>query len=93
LAFCLVYDYIVGFALNSLTSVNEQRVRDVATRNELHAFLRSLPIDRFPTLIVLGEHVWLNNRDERFAAGLDTLVAGLETAAPRRRGGGRQRQR
>jgi AcrR family transcriptional regulator len=94
LAFCLVYDYTVGFALNSLTSVNEQRVRDVATRNELHAFLRSLPIDRFPTLIVLGEHVWLNNRDERFAAGLNTIVDGLDTARRRRRrGGGRQPRR
>jgi AcrR family transcriptional regulator len=85
LAFCLVYDYTVGFALNSPTSVNEQRVRDVATRNELHAFLRSLPNDRFPTLATFGEHVWLNNRDERFAAGLDTIVDGLDTARRRRR--------
>jgi hypothetical protein len=48
---------------------------------QLHAFLRSLPADRFPTLVALGEHVWLDNRDEQFAAGLDTLVTGLETAA------------
>ena len=80
LAFALIYDYTLGFALSSPTSVNEQRVQDTATRNKLHAFLRSLPTDRFPTLVALGEHVWLNNRDERFAAGLDTLVAGLETA-------------
>jgi hypothetical protein len=44
-----------------------------------------LPIDRFPTLIVFAEHVWLNNRDERFAAGLDTIVDGLDTARRRRR--------
>lgn len=89
LAFCLVYDYAVGFAVSSPTSVNEQRVQDTATRNQLHAFLRSLPADRFPTLVALGEHVWRDNRDERFAAGLDTLVAGLEAAQhpPRRRGG------
>lgn len=81
LAFSLVYDYTLGFALSSPNSVNEQRVQDTETRNKLHAFLRSLPADRFPTLVALGEHVWLDNRDERFAAGLDTLVAGLETAA------------
>jgi AcrR family transcriptional regulator len=94
LAFALVYDYTLGFALSSPTSVNEQRVQDTATRNKLHAFLRSLPTDRFPTLVALGEHVWLNNRDERFTAGLDTLAAGLDTAQrPRRRRGGRQPQR
>ena len=91
LAFALVYDYTLGFALSSPASVNEQRVQDAATRNKLHAFLRSLPTDRFPTLVALGEHVWLNNRDERFAAGLNTLVAGLDTGRRlRRRGGGHQ---
>jgi hypothetical protein len=55
-------------------------VRDVATREQLHEFFRSLPADRFPTLIALGEHVWLDNRDERFTAGLDVLIDGLERA-------------
>jgi AcrR family transcriptional regulator len=88
LAFALVYDYTLGFALSSPTSVNEQRVRDAATRDRLHAFLRALPADRFPTLIALGDYVWRDNRDERFTAGVDTLVAGLETAhRPRRRRG------
>jgi len=85
LAFSLIYDYTLGFALSSPTSVNEQRVRDAATRSKLHAFLRSLPADRFPTLVALGEHVWVDNRDERFAAGLDTLIDGLEAARRRRR--------
>ena len=84
LAFCLVYDYTLGFALSGPTSVNEQRVQDAATRSKLHAFLRSLPADRFPTLVALGEHVWLNNRDERFAAGLDTLLDGLQAERRRR---------
>jgi AcrR family transcriptional regulator len=79
LAFFLIYDYTLGFALSS-RSVNEQRVQDAATRHELHAFLRSLPADRFPTLVALGEYVWVDNRDERFAAGLDTLVDGLGSA-------------
>jgi TetR/AcrR family tetracycline transcriptional repressor len=93
LAFFLLLDYTIGFAVNSpATSVNEQRVRDHATRTQLHQFFRSLPPDRFPTLVALGEHVWVDNRDERFTAGLQVLVDGLEHArntphrpAPKRR--------
>jgi AcrR family transcriptional regulator len=88
LAFFLVIDYTVGFAVSSpRISVNEQRVRDTATRKRLHEFFRSLPADRFPTLVALGEHVWLDNRDERFAAGLEVLADGLQRdrRAPRRR--------
>jgi AcrR family transcriptional regulator len=81
LAFFLLIDYTVGFAVSSTrTSVNEQRVRDAAIRAQLHEFFRSLPPERFPALVALGEHVWLDNRDERFAAGLDVLVDGLEQA-------------
>jgi len=88
LAFFLLVDYTVGFAVSSpRTSVNEQRVRDAAIRSQLHEFFRSLPPDRFPALVALGEHVWLDNRGERFTAGLDVLVDGLEQArrSPRRR--------
>jgi hypothetical protein len=92
LAFSLVYDYTVGFALSSPSSVNERRVRDAATRSKLHAFLRSLPPDRFPALVALGEYVWVNNRDQRFTTGLDTLVDGLEAARRQRRRGGSVRQ-
>jgi TetR/AcrR family tetracycline transcriptional repressor len=81
LAFFLLVDYTVGFAVSSpRTSINEQRVRDTAIRTQLHEFFRSLPPDRFPALVALGEHVWLDNRDERFTAGLDVLVDGLEQA-------------
>ena len=47
---------------------------------QLHRFFRSLPPDRFPALVALGEHVWVDNRDERFTAGLHVLVDGLEHA-------------
>jgi AcrR family transcriptional regulator len=81
LAFFLLVDYTIGFAVSGTrSSVNEQRVRDAATRIQLHQFFRSLPADRFPALVALGEHVWVDNRDERFTAGLDVLVAGLEHA-------------
>jgi TetR/AcrR family tetracycline transcriptional repressor len=81
LAFFLLLDYTIGFAVSSpRTSVNEQRVRDTAIRGQLHEFFRSLPPDRFPALVALGEHVWVDNRDQRFSAGLQVLVDGLEHA-------------
>jgi AcrR family transcriptional regulator len=81
LAFFLLVDYTIGFAVSSpRTSVNEQRVRDTAIRTQLHEFFRSLPPDRFPALVALGEHVWVDNREERFTAGLDVLADGLEQA-------------
>jgi AcrR family transcriptional regulator len=76
-AFSLVYDYTLGFALSDRTTVNEQRVQDPETRRQLRSFFRSLPSDRFPALAKLGEHVWAGNRDQRFTAGLDTIMAGL----------------
>jgi AcrR family transcriptional regulator len=79
LAFFLLVDYTIGFAVGGIpTSANEQRVRDPATRAQLHQFFRSLPRDRFPALVALGEHVWVDNRDQRFGAGLEVLVSGLE---------------
>jgi AcrR family transcriptional regulator len=81
LAFFLLVDYTIGFAVSSpRTSINEQRVRDTAIRTQLHEFFRTLPPDRFPALVALGEHVWVDNRDQRFTAGLQVLVDGLEQA-------------
>ena len=78
LAFRLVYDYTVGFALGDPTSPAEQRLRDTATRQELHALLRALPASRFPTLAADGIYAWANDRDERFRSGLETLLRGLQ---------------
>jgi TetR/AcrR family transcriptional regulator, tetracycline repressor protein len=82
LAFRLIYDYTLGFALSDRTSASEQRIQDTATRHQLHTFLRSLPTDRFPVLATIGEHVWLDDRDERFTASLHTLISGLQAAQP-----------
>ena len=78
LAFRLVYDYTLGFALADSTSLAEQRLRDTATREQLHAFFRALPASRFPALAANGAHAWDGDRDQRFAAGLDTLLRGLQ---------------
>jgi AcrR family transcriptional regulator len=84
LAFFLILDYTIGFEVSSpRLSVNEQRVQDAVTRKRLHEFFRSLPADRFPTLAAFGEHVWLDNRDQRFAAGINALIDGLERAPHR----------
>ena len=82
LAFFLLVDYTIGFAVSGTPHLrlNEQRVRDPAIRTQLHEFFRSLPPDRFPALVALGEHVWVDNRDQRFTAGLQVLVEGLEHA-------------
>jgi len=81
LAFFLILDYTIGFEVsNTRISDNEQRVQDPATRQRLHEFFRSLPRDRFPTLSSVGEYTWLDNRDERFTSGLNTILRGLESA-------------
>lgn len=86
LAFFVILDYTLGFEVSSpRISVNEQRVQDAATRTRLHEFFRSLPRDLFPTLVTLGEHVWLNNRAQRFTAGINALIDGLERAQARLR--------
>jgi TetR/AcrR family transcriptional regulator, tetracycline repressor protein len=82
LAYSLVYGYTLGFALDGPASANEQRIRDSTTRAELHAFFRSLPPERFPAMVALGEHVWIDNRDERFTTGLDTILTGLAASMP-----------
>jgi len=78
LAFRLIYDYTLGFALADPTSPAERRLRDSATRAQLHAFLHSLPASRFPTLAALGQYAWDGDRDQRFTAGLETLLRGLQ---------------
>jgi AcrR family transcriptional regulator len=83
-AFSLIYDYTLGFALTDRTTVNEQRVQDVATRRQLHAFFRSLPADHFPALAALGQYVWAGNRNQRFTTGLENILAGLQATGPRR---------
>ncbi len=76
LAFRLIYDYTLGLA--DPASPAEQRLRDTATREQLHAFFRSLPAERFPALAAYGVHAWDGDRDQRFSAGLETLLRGIE---------------
>ena len=80
LAFRLIYDYTLGFALADPASPAEQRLSDSAARQQLHAFLRSLPASSFPTLAAHGTHAWADDREERFTSGLDTLICGLQAA-------------
>ena len=74
----LIYDYTAGFALADPTSPAEQRLTDPATRQELHTFLRTLPASRFPALAAHGALAWTNDRDQRFSAGMKTLLRGVQ---------------
>ena len=78
LAVRLIYDYTLGLAFADPTSPAEQRLRDFASREQLHAFFRSQPASRFPTLAAHGVHAWDGDRDQRFTAGLETLPRGLQ---------------
>jgi len=80
LAFRLIYDYTLGFALADPASPAEQRLRDSAARQQLHAFLRSLPASSFPTLAAHGTYAWADDREQRFTSGLDTVLCGLQIA-------------
>jgi AcrR family transcriptional regulator len=80
--FRLIYDYTLGFALADPTSPAEQRLYDASTREQLHAFFRALPTDRFPALSACGVHAWDSDRDDRFTAGLQTLLRGIEAYWP-----------
>ena len=82
LAFRVLYDYTLGFTLADPTSPAEQRLRDTATREQLHAFFRDLPADRFPALSACGVQAWDGDRDQRFTAGLETLLRGIEAHRP-----------
>ncbi len=79
LAFRLIYDYTLGFALADPASPAERRLHDSAARQQLHAFLRSLPASSFPTLAAHGTYAWADDREQRFTSGLDTLICGLQT--------------
>src|SRR5258708_21903805 len=82
LAFRVIYDYTLGFALADPTSPAEQRLRDTATREQLHAFFRSLPASRFPALTAHGAYAWDGDRDQGFTAGLEILRRGLVAYHP-----------
>jgi hypothetical protein len=81
MAYHLIHDYTVGFALGDRASASEQRLQDPTTREELRTFLRSLPTDRFPLLVTVAELIWIDDRDQRFSANLATLLSGLRGSA------------
>lgn len=80
LAYRLIYDYTVGFALGDRATPGEQRLQNSETSRQLLAFLRSLPADRFPVLAAIGEQIWTSDRDERFIASMNTIITGLRRA-------------
>jgi len=80
LAYRLIYDYTVGFALGDRAAPGEQRLRNAQTSRQLLAFMRSLPADRFPVLAAIGEQIWTSDRDQRFTASMNTIITGVRSA-------------
>jgi AcrR family transcriptional regulator len=52
---------------------------------DVHAFIASLPADRFPVLASIADDMIAADGDERLRFGLDALIAGLEAVSRRRR--------
>jgi hypothetical protein len=77
MAYRLIYDYTVGFALGDRATAGEQRLRNAQTSRHLRPFLRPLPADLFPVLAAIGEQVWTSDRDERFTASMSTIIKRL----------------
>jgi AcrR family transcriptional regulator len=48
---------------------------------DVHAFYRRLPADRFPVLASIADEMTGPDGDERFEFGLDVLIAGLEAVS------------
>jgi TetR/AcrR family tetracycline transcriptional repressor len=80
LAYRLIYDYTVGFALGDSATAGEQRLHNAETSRQLVTFLRALPADRFPVLAAIGEQIWTSDRDDRFTASMSTIITGLRRA-------------
>jgi AcrR family transcriptional regulator len=80
LAYRLIYDYTVGFALADRAEPGEQRLHNAQTSRQLLDFLRSLPADRFPLLAANGEQIWTSDRDELFTASMNTIITGVRSA-------------
>ena len=80
LAFRLIYDYTLGFALADPASPAEQRLRDSAARA---ATARIPPLPARQPLPHPGRarhHAWADDREQRFTSGLDTVICGLQSA-------------
>ena len=83
LAFRLIYDYTLGFALSDRTSASEQRLQDTATGTSCTRSCGHCPPTSFPYWPPTASTSRLDDRDERFTASLHTLISGLQSSPAR----------
>ena len=57
-----------------------------ATAEQLGDYFRSLPAERFPTLVALADDLTSADEDERFELAVELLVRGLEAMGTRAEG-------
>ena len=80
----LLFDYITADAYEG--SLYAERFGDEASGLAYFAsvfkYFASLPPDRFPNMIAMAQAITTGNGDERFAFGLNVLLAGLLAQVP-----------
>ena len=78
--------------VNSFTIQQEEfwsdDVLEVDVLTAVRQYFESLPADRFPSLVAVGQYFARVDLDVRFALLVELYTAGLVTAAEPRRGGG-----
>jgi Tetracyclin repressor, C-terminal all-alpha domain. len=79
LAFRLVYDYTLGFALAGPPPPPSNALRQRS--QTATARIPPLPAgQQLPHPGRVRHHAWADDREERFTSGLDTLICGLQAA-------------
>jgi AcrR family transcriptional regulator len=81
----LLFDYITADAYEG--SIYTERFGDVEGGEQYFTSVRryfaSLPADRFPNMVALGEAITTGDGDQRFAFGLKVLLDGIAAQLPR----------
>lgn len=76
--------YVGGFAFEESLRVPPLGDESASTE-QLGDYFRSLPPDRFPSLVALADDLTAGDADERFEFAIELLVRGLEAMAERSR--------
>ncbi len=77
--------YIVGFALDEVLGGASDARSSKLVRREAKRWFKSLPRQRYPTLVRLADELVEAPPDRRFEFGLRALLDGFERRLPKRR--------
>jgi TetR/AcrR family tetracycline transcriptional repressor len=77
--------YVVGFVLDETLGHPTDPASAKRMREEGRRWFKSLPVEKYPTLIALADDLIDSPADRRFELGMRALLDGLELRLPRRR--------